>query len=29
LTIYLKLENGNISVDGAEIDRHHTSKNGR
>jgi len=26
---YLKRENGNIKEDGMQIDRHHTSKNGR
>jgi len=26
---YLEGENGNIKEDGTEIDRHHTSKNGR
>jgi len=26
---YLTRENGNILEDGEEIDRHHTSKNGR
>jgi len=26
---YLERENGNVKEDGMEIDRHHTSKNGR